>query len=542
MAKSESLSRRAAESVPLPPFHLAGALLLAGLTTALVAIGAGLLGRVLPGWQPAPLIIACFLVAMEAALVRYRMQLGRHLELGALGYLAAELFALAVLMRAVPLAWEPDPPGIAGSWIATPLAALDLPFVACFCLGLLIALIVRASLRQLAVLEPRGTPLLEQGLDADFFRAQSAREDRAALAAIAGGLGWGAALALLGLIGQSLNPAQLGGPGPPLSPSAGLAGVTYLVCAVLLYSRARLGLLRASWRRDGIVVAPEVLRGWRWTSLAIVLAVAGIGLLLPQGYGAELVAGMQGGMLTLLNIFTLLALVLGVVAMGALGLALTIPALLLALLSGGGVGPAVPAGPLVLPPAPSVPPATPPTTLGPGIIFWLCMAALAAYAIWTVLRRQEWAIALGSRLRRGRLGRLLDWLARFWAGAASYARAVGESVGALLERPTASGGTSRSPRLRLRGLGPRGLVRACYAALLERAARGGLGRRRDETPYEYGAKLRTELPETANELDALTSAYVEAAYAPDEPTAAKAQRARGAWARLRKALRERRSA
>lgn len=538
MAKTELLPRPKAEpQAALPPFKLASSLLVAGLVTSLVAIGAGALARLLPGWQPGTLVAACFLVAVEAALVRYRMQAGRHLELGALGYLAAELFSLAVLMRVVTSASAADLGRQVAGWVASPLAVLDAPFVLSFVLGLLVALVVRGSLRQLALLEPRGGAVLEQGLDAEFFRAQSSGEERAALAQIAGGLGWGAALALLGLAVQMLDFERFGGPPVPLRPAAGLAGVVYLVCAVLFYSRARLGLLRSGWTRDGVAVEPAVLRRWRWVSVALVLAVVGAGLLLPRGYGVELVGELQGGLLVTLNLLSLLALFLGAVAVGALGLVLTIPALLLALLGSGSVGPAAPSGPLVLPTAPVQEPQVSSGSLLPGVVFWSCMAVLAVAALWAVLRRQEWVIALGRRLRDERLHPLLRWLGVLLAGAAAYAQAARAALAASLERATQPPAAPRPTTLRLRELGPRALIRACYAALLMRTARNGFERRRDETPHEYGQRLRARLPDDAVEVDALTDAFVAAAYAPVEPTPEQARRARGVWARLRRALR-----
>jgi hypothetical protein len=542
MQQSQPMARPAPPPAPSPapppPFNPAGALLLAGLTTALVAIGGGLFARFTPAWRPDFVTAACLLVAVEAALVRYRMLSGRHLEAGALRYLAAEFFALAVLMRvAASLSLGVESiRAQAALWLRDPLAALDPPFATCFALGLAVALIVRGGLRGLAVLEARGPAPAERGLDADFFRADLDQRERQALGRIAAGLGWGAVLALLALTVQSLSFERLGAPALPLAPAAAVGGVAYLVCAVLLYSRARLGLMRARWTRDGAAVDPAVAGRWRWGSAGLVLAVALAGLALPRGYGADLLAAAQGGLFTTVNLLSLVALFLGALAVGAIGILLTIPALILALLTGTSLGPITPAAPLPPPPVrqPPAPPGAPP--IAPGIIFWACVALLAAYALWTVLRRQAWAVALARRLRDGALAPVLGWLRGLWAGASRYAHAVGEAVSERLRRPAAP---PHAPRPRLRGLGPGELVRYFYRSTLARAARGGLARRRDETPYEYGAKLRARLPETADEVDQLTDAYVAAAYAPRPSSDEDARRARGWWARIRRALRGR---
>lgn len=543
MQKTQPLVRTAPpEVVAGPPLNIVGALLLACLLTALVAIGSGLAARVYPTWRPGYLTAACFLVAVEAALVRYRMRLGRHFELGALRYLAAELFALVVLMRIVAL-FGAGPTDLAArieEWVRSPLSSIDGVFMICLAVGALVALLARRGMRELEVLEPRTTARPpETGIAADTLRAAEEGREGQALGYIASRLGWGAVLALLALTAQMVDLSRLGAPGLVLSPAAALAGVVYLICGVLLYSQARLGLLRARWQRDETTVAPAVLRRWRLSSPALVLLVALVGLLLPRSYGDGVVDVVRAVLLALLSIASLIALFFGAVAIGALGLALAIPALILALLSGGFERSTYqpPMLPPLPPPAQEIPRGEPP--VAPGVVFWTCVAILAGYAFWTVLRRQEWAVAAAARLRAGILAPLLAWLSGVWAGASSYARAVGEAVAQRLRPPP-----RRRPaaRPRLRQLGPGGLVRYFYAATLERAARSGIWRRRAETPYEYGEKLRANLPEAAEDVDRLTEAYLAAVYAPRPTTPAEAAEARGAWQRLRRALRGRKGA
>lgn len=535
MAKTAPLAAEVASS-PLPPFNLAGSLLIAAMVSALVALCTSMLARFVPGWRPGLLSATCLVVALEAALVRYRMQSGRHLEVGALGYLAAELFLLAVVMRVVATVSSLAPLGELARWARAPLDALDLSFAGYFLLGIAVALLVRGGLRLLAVLEPRGAPIVEQGLDADFFRAEQALQERAALTQITSGIGWGAVLVLFALAGHLL---PIGGENsaPRLPAGIALAGIIYMVCGVLLYSRARLGLLRATWRRDGAAVEPAVPRRWHTASVSLVVAVAVAGLMLPRGLGVELVASAQGGLLLLVNLVTLLALFFGAVAMGAIGLALTIPALILALLIGSGGTAPLPTGPFTPPVQPPAPVAATSPPIAPGIVFWICIGALAVYALATVLRRQEWAIALVRRLRSGAFGRLLDWLGHFWSGVAHYAHSMGDAVAARLARPEPQ--PQRSHRGPRRPRGPGALVRMMYLAILRLAERGGLGRRRNETPFEYRSTLRTQLPDAADDVDTLTDAYVAAAYAPREPSNDDARRARASWSRVRRAMRGR---
>ena len=538
MAKTRPMAEPAAPLGSAPPFNLAGVLLLATLVTALVALVAGAVARAFPLWQPTYLVAACFIVAVEAALVRYRMREGRHLSAGALPYLAAELFALVVLMRVVASLslGRGALPAMEG-WLRSPLSAIDLPFVASLFAGLACAVAVRMGLFELDLLEPAAGPIrTEHALDAEVFRARAEADERDSLGRLASGIAWGGVLALLALVAQLVDLRRWGGTAGAMPPLLGMAGMIYLAGGALLYSRARLLVLRARWERDGAEVEPAVARRWRWQSAALVLAIVAVGLVLPRSYGASAVEAGRAAALAAVNLLGLTALALGLVALGALGLALTIPALLLALL--GGLTQQTEPGERVEPPPPPPPPPTvvsdPP--LAPGVIFWACIAILAGYALWTVLRRQAWAVAAYERLRTG-LAPVAAWLARLWGGAAGYARKVGEAVAERLRRPEPPPAPPARSRRRLGRLSPGELVRYFYASTLWRAERGGLGRRPADTPYEYGARLRERLPDAADDVERLTDAYLAAAYGPRPTTPEEAKVARGPWARLRRRLR-----
>ncbi len=530
----------AAPAAPAPPFNLAGTILLAAMATAMVALFEGVAARVYPQWGPGPLAAACFLVSVEAALVRYRMREGRHVNVGSLPYLAAELFAVVVLMRVVATLslGLAALPAQAELWLRSPLSAIDPPFIGCLVIGLACAVWVRLGLRELSSLEAQAAPFkTEYALDAEIFRAHAEADERDAVSRLATGITWGGLLVIVALVAQLADLRAWGGTAGALPPTLGLAGIVYLACGVLLYSRARLSLLRARWRRDEATVEPLVARRWRWQSVALVLAIVAVGLLLPRSYGAGLVDAVRTAAAAAINLLGLAALALGLLALGALGIALTIPAFLLSLLGLFARTPA-PTAPVVpvRPPPPPPPPAVGEPPLAPGIVFWICIGLLALYAVWTVLKRQAWAVAAFERLRAGVLAPLAAWLQRLWGGATGYARLVGEAVAERLRHPEPPPAPMMAQRRSLRGMSPTELVRYFYAAMLSRAARGGLDRRPADTPYEYGARLREQLPEAAEDVDGLTDAYVAAAYAPHPTTPEQARRARGLWQRLRRLL------
>lgn len=518
--------------------NLSAVLLLAMLFASLTAVLAGVVARALPGWNRWYMVASSFVVAIEAALVRYRMRRDRDIIISAVRYLAAEIFALAVLMRAVAsLSWGLAAiPPVARAWLRSPLSALDDPFFACFGVGLAVGLLVRWAMIDLDHLEPRGESRPpDSTIDTDMFRSIVGERQRLALSRISAGLAWGGVAVLVGLAAQVVDLRTLGGPALALSPASGVAGMIYLLAAITLYSRARLGLLRARWHLDGSEIDPGVLRGWGRSSVTIILTIGLLTLFLPRSYGLTLLDAMRGSGVVLLNILALLMLNIGLLVTGLLGLILSIPALLLALLGFGRQdGAAAPAA--VPPPLPAPPPEVPrEPPLLPALIFWVCVAILAGYALWAVARRQGWAGRMGRWLRAGAPARLWAALRRLWGGARGYAQKVSD---VMAEQARAIERAPLPQRLfRLRGLSPAELVRYFYASTLRRAAARGVGRRRDQTPREYQARLRGALPETSDDIAELTDAYEVASFAPRPPSPDDARRARRPWERLRRLLR-----
>lgn len=525
---------------PAQPLQPIPAFLLAALVTALTAVVSGLVVRFIPAWRPGYLIAAIFLVAVEAALVQYRMLRGQHLEVGALRYLAAELFLLFMLMRIVvtlSLGLE----SLSAQfevWLRSPLMAFDNVFMICVLLGLWCALIVRLGLSTLAEIAPRPVaPATDDSLESAFFRADVSAQQKRAFSRLSTALAWGGGIALLALVGQVANFERFGGPSLMLRPFFGLAGIGYLMCALLLYSRARLMLMQSRWQNDGAAVDPGVLRQWPAISLGLVVAVGLGALILPRGYGLGMLDTLRAGALVLVNIFTALFTYVGLMLFGMMGLLLTIPAALLAFIAMlfGGDEQSTPPPPLELPPPPPQT-AAEPAALGPGIVFWICIALLTGYALLIVLRRQAWAVALWQHLRAGPLDRILTYLRSMWTGARTYAQAVAD---ALAHSPQNNEAEALRPASRRRPrLNPGELVRVLYRTTVERADQRGLMRRQAQTPYEYARQLSDHLPDAASDVEELTDAYIRAVYAPRPLTRAEAAQARRPFARLRRKLRK----
>ena len=83
----------------------------------------------------------------------------------------------------------------------------------------------------------------------------------------------------------------------------------------------------------------------------------------------------------------------------------------------------------------------------------------------------------------------------------------------------------------------RQLIRYFYLSLVRRAEERAIVRQPWQTPYEYGARLRSELPDYESDLTELTEAFVIARYSPQPVTSDDASLIKHNWRRVRSALR-----
>ncbi|HEX9374599.1 MAG TPA: DUF4129 domain-containing protein [Roseiflexaceae bacterium] len=511
-----------------------GLLFNALMLASLVAVVAGPFHRFKPEWQPAYLVAASFVVAVEAGLVHHAFR-REHMWLDELArYLVPEVFVMLIVMRvattlgigAATLAAD------ARRWLLDPLGVFDAPFVAAILVGLLVGLIAHSAMRDLFELEPRESETPAAMSEDSLITVVIARQDRsAALGQIGSRFVFGGVVLLLALGVEVVNLRRVAGPSLPLSPLSAGASLIYVASGFLLYSQARLALLRARWRMEGARVDPSVARRWTRVSWLIVGGIVGLAALLPRSYGLGLLATLQQS----LALLGYAIAILGYLITSILSLLAILPVLLIALLTGGRLDSerAAPLAPMTPPPA--VPPATFEPNLLAALVFWLCMLLLAAYAIWTILQRNP---AIGRALAsRGPLAWLLSRLGWLWRDTRSWAGQATERARALLRRraPIARATTSA---LLLSRLAPRDLVRYFYRSTLRRAATGGMPRRAGQTPYEYRATLAQRLPDAEQDIAELTESFVVAEYSPRPVGPDDARRARGPWERMRRRLRE----
>jgi hypothetical protein len=444
-----------------------GLVLSALLLAALVAVISGPIHRFIGSWQPLFLVGACLLVALEAGVVHHALRSQQMWADEFLRYIVPEIFVMVILMRvattlgagAATLAQD------ARRWLYDPLSIFDIPFILSIAAGLLVGLMAHLTMRDLLVLEPRAHERPGIHPDDSEHMLALAKQDRVqALRRISTRFVFGGVVLLLALGIEAVNIERMSAASLPISSLSSTAAVVYFVSGFLLYSQARLALLRARWRVEGARVAESIPRRWTRISWLVVAGVVGLTALLPRAYGLGLLTTLQRS----LGWLGYGIVMIGYLLTSVLSLLAILPILLLSLLSSnnGSGGRIVPPEPLIPPPAP--PPAAPAEPhLWAALLFWICMLLLGAYAVGIVLQRNPGL--LSALTTRGPLGWLLARLAWLWRDTRAWAGQAAERVAHLLARPVAFG-PARRPALRLGRLAPRELIRYFYRSTLRRAA------------------------------------------------------------------------
>ena len=507
-----------------------GVLLSTAALVCLATVVGGTVQRFAPAWQPAPLIVAIGLIALEAGVVHHVYRRERMWTNELVRYLVPELLIMTVIMRvaaSLSLGGASVVPSLQ-RWLYDPLSIFDLPFVLALIVGLLVAVQAHTLMQALRTLEPQE---FEQAtLSGESLRlSQIIAHDRAeALRQLSSAFVGGGVIVLLALGLETVNTSQILASGRAISTLSALGALFYLVSGFLLYSQARLALLRTRWRLDGATVSPLVVRRWNRSSWLLVGGVTLAAVFLPRTYGMGLLDTLRAA----LGIVGYIFAILGYAVIWLFGLLALIPALLLALLGGNGSN--APPPRFEVPPQPPLPPAvTHEPSLLPALLFWLCMLLLVIYALMTIVQRHP--LLVERIFNRGPLRRFSTWLKGLWGDTRSWATLAATAVRERIRRATAP--AMRPGFIRLGALAPRDLVRYFYRSTLRRAAASGVARRAGQTPYEFGGDLARAVPEAEQDIAALTESFVAAQYSQRPIDHTTAQRTRGPWQRLRDRLR-----
>lgn len=518
--------------------------LLAAMTTALLTGGIVFLNQATGDTPWHYLYPAVFLIALETIFTHRWLNLPQQRLLNKISYRLAEFLVIALLLRLLTWLLLGGLPTLAQwrGYLLAPSSFID-PVYFVYLLFAIITLFQAGRLADIFHHLALSQNEIAYYTMSDHARMMSAHEqppltNRAALREqffqiwLVGGfvVGLFAALTAFDLVAPRVpglrTVARLG-----LQPEMLLALLVYFLTGFWLLSHARLAAMRARWLADGVTPHETVAGAWRRNSLLLVAAVAFLASLLPIGNSSGLGRIVEALLIPLAYLTSLL-----------FSLLLFLFAGLLALLFGRAVEP-VEETPLAETPMATAPPPTfgegtpmsETSALVLGATFWLVMGLITLAAVIYFLHDR------GYRLNRPALRRLWRdirrWLALLWGGLADNVAAARETLRAQWGRERPSLPRPTPPRfIRLNALSPRDKVRYFYLSTVRRAGEKGVPRAPQETPLEYVRDLETNWPDAREDIETLTTAFVEARYGRDPISPKAVNPIQAAWRRARAAL------
>ena len=299
------------------------------------------------------------------------------------------------------------------------------------------------------------------------------------------------------------------------------AAIVYFVLGLLLLTFGHLAALRARWQLAKLPNESTIVRNWPFYAIGLLLVVAAAAFLMPLG-GTFRLAQLMGLAIRAISgaVYLILGLIMGLIAL-LFGSDDEIPE-----------EPARERPEIASPQIEQVQPAEAPPWLG-GTVFWIIIALLLGYATYIYLQGRGVNFHL-----------ILAWLREFLRGWKQIGDAFNEwRTRRFLPEEEESGKSGRSrvrrwlDELMLGRLPPDEQVRYFYVSTLESAAEHGIRRRPGETPYNFQARLATQVEsDDAAAAARLTDGFVKIEFAHQGTEATAVPLLKRAWTRIRSAL------
>jgi len=223
-----------------------------------------------------------------------------------------------------------------------------------------------------------------------------------------------------------------------------------------------------------------------------------------------------------------------------IGLILTLLSLLLPstrnLTPGENVGSMPPARP------PALPPAEPNQFLAMvfSSLFWAIVIFVTVAAVGFFLRDR--GVPINRQMFQRAWQGFWAWIRSLWQDLSiqidnirQTARQGRQEKGKPIEKPI----LDRRRLVRINALSTRDQLRYFYLSTVRRAGEQGVERQGSETPLEYAQDLKDSWPQTENDVDMLTDAFVKARYSISQIEEAEASAVRRIWKQLKSRLRKR---
>lgn len=515
-------------------FQVIATFLIALLFASLVFVLGGAVQRFIPVWQPIYMTLLTLLIVAESSFISYVIQRDRLILGENTRYLVAEIAVLFVLTRIVATlstgaqSLQDD----LQAWLISPLSILsDPPFVFSFLASLLLGFLAQQAVRDLHYLLPQSFERQTIPRDEHRYVYNMANQDRGqALQRINRRFVYGGGLLLVALMVQVVPGFDLSQSSLSVPTAVALASLIYIISGFLLYSQSWLSMLQARWALESSKVDTRIMRRWSQISILLVAGLCIVALFVPRSYGMGLLDTLRSS----LGIVGAVIAQIGYLLLWLGSLIIMLPMMLLAWLLPDSEAPTPPPPPPL--PTPEVVTTLTeelPPSLLPSLIFWACMLLLFGYAIWIVIQRHP---GLKAWLT---LQKPIYWLQKFfgiiWKDTSSWVQHAANSIATRLKQARPQE-TQQWPSLRLNRLVPRELVRYFYRSILQRAAKHGLARQVGQTPYEYTETLKAWLPDSQNDINVVTEAFVEAHYGPSDPDKDEIRKIKTHWERIRRKL------
>ncbi len=492
-----------------------------GLWTSLAGILIGPVVRFLPATRPVPFLLACALLAF-AACVRHRVALQERMwTVDYLRYFLPEFFLLLITMRIVAsVSFQSVSTTQLWQWFYDPVQLIDLPFVVCIIVGLVLSWLTHDILQYIHELQPKSFDAAGTA-GAVHHTVLSADRQNALAALNRHFIGYGC-LGLLAIGLESVNIDRVFAPGRSVAALTVGSAISYFLFGFLLHSYARYLTMQARWMSDGATVDHRVSQQWNRIGTALICCVALGVWLLPRSYGLSLLDTIR----SLFGIVGFVFAALGYLVIWLFTALTFIPAWLLSLITvnGGQTPPTLP--PLDIPPPP---PVTREPQFLPALVFWVCMALLAIYTLVLIGQRYPGVFKALTRLTAVRW--LITFFRTWWGSTRQWVTYAGQRLAQQRAARTIQIASTRGARFRNRSPGER--IRRYYGALLQAGAQQGMGRRESQTPREYQQQLTELLPDERTSLVTMTDAFSDVQYGPRDADEAQARTIAGVWRRLR---------
>ena len=312
----------------------------------------------------------------------------------------------------------------------------------------------------------------------------------------------------------------------PLPTGVLISLLIYFGSGFALISQGRLAIMNARWLFGRAEKTAAVERSWSRQTIWILLLVGGIAAFLPIG-STVLIGQLIEWIIYIIYRFV--------------GLLISLFVLFFSLFASDDE----PAEEIELDQFQPEPPALPqlPPALGseePGLpiigsLFWIIAVVVAVMALVFFLRERGFTLPQvnWSKVKLG----FINWWQSLWRIVVEQTQDLRDAILTRLVRDDIEPDRNQPWRfIRLNSLSPEQKLRYFYLSTVQRTEKGSLKKRGSDTPLEYAAELKLQLPESNQAIDVVTNGFLQARYANQDITAADVERVEPKWKSLRKAI------